>query len=236
MRELEAQIRDSLVQLFPALDDLPGDWQAIEWEAQQTSQGHWGYGGPHRRRVLVSVAAVIVAVGCVGAALAYHFLSDTSLTPANISALTDPTTALPAGTPVYAGAPGELPSPGAAHTVGNGAAVAWMHGHELCWSTVLTPEDHGVSSCGELRPNIPIPFTPIVHTDGDLQSGPVHVFGLTVDAVNSVVVTLEDGSTYSAVPTENWFDVALPAGDFSSVATVTATLDDGSVYPVPIHG
>lgn len=234
MLELETQIRDSLADLFPGLEDSPADWDAIREEAHRKRRYRLASRG-RRGRVLIFAVVAMLTVGTAGAAVAYHLLSGASLTPANISALTDPRTALPADTRVYGGAPDEGPSPGPAHLVGNGAAAVWMHHNELCWSTVPLRGGRGVSSCGDLRPGVPIPFTPIVHVDGTLDSGPVHVFGLAVDAVRDVVVKLTDGTTYSSVPAENWFDVTLPAGDFSRVATVTAMLDDGSTYSVPIN-
>jgi hypothetical protein len=153
-----------------------------------------------------------------------HTHSD-GLGPQNIAALRSAATALatvPTG--VHAPSPSDRPSAGTVHTLGNGKAYAWARNGETCWSAGAS---YGVAACAIQTSGFD--FDALIHDPDALSSGqPAHVSGIAADDVQRVVATLTDGSTFTAVPTANWYDIALPADvSMDQVTEVTATLSDG---------
>jgi hypothetical protein len=174
-----------------------------------------------RARVLVAFA---VAAGVVASGLAVASRLDrTPLTAATISALADPGTVV-VGVPPEVDAMGARyqPEPGGLHQLGHGA-YAWRLGDNICWVTKLA---------GGCLPRLeqPIAWT-IKDPDASGSGAPALVFGLAVDGVDTVTVTLSNGREVSAAPVDNFYIVELPVDARpEDVTEVRATLAGNSVF------
>jgi hypothetical protein len=237
MLEIDSAVREVLEDLFPSLHQVDPNWAAIAREAPVISTARRRRGQLLSRRLMV-VIAVVVALGGSTAALAVYYFGPRSISPANISALSDPTSVAPASLPVYSGSPDERPVVGSVHFVGDGRALVWLSTGELCWSTQLTAGSHGMSGCVGVADAVdsPIPIAPLIGPAAG-TTAPIHVQGLAVDAVARIKVALRDGSTVSGVPEQNWYDIELPpSAAASDVVRVTAELDDGGgPFTMPIN-
>ena len=149
-----------------------------------------------------------------------------SLLPANLSAIVNPSTAL-TGVPEKASVFGPLqPSAGEVHQLGNGA-VAWLAQSQICWIA------EGAGGCA---PELAQPITwSAKDPDASGAGQPASVFGLAVDAVESVTARLDDGRTVSAKPESNFFAATLPSdAEPGNLTGVDATLANGAVVKLPV--
>jgi hypothetical protein len=96
--------------------------------------------------------------------------------------------------------------------------VAWLAQSQICWIA------EGAGGCA---PELAQPITWSAK-DPDVSGAgqPASVFGLAVDAVESVTARLDDGRTVSAKPESNFFAATLPSDD--------ATLANGAVVKLPV--
>jgi hypothetical protein len=183
-----------------------------------------------RKRKTKLILLCLTAAAVIGAAIAGVTRTQAGASPAlqwsldakNISALNNARTTL-ANVPTRVGTFGQFqPAAAGVHALGNGA-VAWQAHGRICWI------GNAAGGCVQALKQ------PIDWTYGDrdlLGSGePATVFGLAVDAVARVTVTLRDGTAFSATPDSNFYVVTLPANATpEEVQSVTATMADGSHF------
>ena len=151
--------------------------------------------------------------------------ASTALTPANMAALRDPRTTLP-GVPQAAASFGALaPAAGTAHRVGINA-VAWEQTGRTCWI------GQSAGGCFDALDQ-PVEWS-IKDPDFEGSGTPPSVFGMAVDQVRTVTVTLLNGQTVTTRPVRNFFVAVLPAtAVLNDVDAITAEMADGSVYTSP---
>jgi hypothetical protein len=162
-----------------------------------------------RRRILW-LALVVVLAGAGTAAGVMRAgagaSSPLALVPANFAALHAAETLSP-DVPSEKQGPGatERPAPGAVHALGRGKAFAWDRDGVVCWSAGIT------SGCADPSPGTEHGIDVTVG-DRDLirQGEPAQVYGLAVDSIVRVTATLQDGTTLTAVPVDNWYQIELP--------------------------
>jgi hypothetical protein len=184
----------------------------------------------------VLVAAIVVAAALAAVAIAAQTGSgnagvrrmgqaSTALTPANMAALRDPRTTLP-GVPQAAASFGALaPAAGTAHRVGINA-VAWEQTGRTCWI------GQSAGGCFDALDQ-PVEWS-IKDPDFEGSGTPPSVFGMAVDQVRTVTVTLLNGQTVTTRPVRNFFVAVLPAtAVLNDVDAITAEMADGSVYTSP---
>jgi hypothetical protein len=185
----------------------------------------------HSKLVAVTLIAVILAAVFIGAyTIRARAGAGPTLDPNALSALQDPSTAVATiPVPQKVLPPGFTPSPGQVHSIGDGAAYAWTSdGAATCFAT-----DH-FSSCYNLSQD-PISYT--IGDDDIVRSGqPAKVYGLAVDAVKEVTVTLADGRTFTATPTASYYEVDLPATAApSDVKLITAKFGSAGEWNAKIN-
>jgi hypothetical protein len=176
-------------------------------------------------------AALILLVGGAGAASGVMRAgtkppSSLALIPGNFAALNSSATVRPALPSQAPGpAPGYAPSAGTLHALGHGNAFAWIHNSAVCWTAGIA------GGCAD-----PSPLTEhgidITLSDADLsrQGEPAQVSGLAVDDVVRITATLKDGTTLSATPANNWYEITLPTDAATwDVARVTAETSSGRI-------
>jgi hypothetical protein len=185
----------------------------------------------HIRKTTITVlclAAAAVAAGVMGGLARTQAGASPgrwSLDARNISALNDVRTTL-ANVPGRVRTFGDLQQADAGvHALGNGA-IAWRSHGQICWIA------NAAGGCVQALKQ------PIDWTYGDpdfVGSGePAAVFGLAIDSVARVTVTLKDGTAWSATPTGNFYVVTLPVSAApEDVQTVTATMADRSHFNSP---
>lgn len=182
-------------------------------------------------RVTGAVALVAVSLG-VSVALGAHSKSKAdssmSLSPANFAALSSNAnvTSVPSG--------GAAPAIGVAargvgHTLSHGA-TAWVQDGEVCWATAASSGCIPNGGGGQLA------FDPVISDPDQAGSGlPARVAGVAVDGVKRVEATLEDGTSVSAAPSNNWYEIDLPKNELPwSVSKVEAFLSNGETVTVNV--
>jgi hypothetical protein len=162
-----------------------------------------------RRRILC-LASIMVLAGAGAAAgvmrAGARTPSPLALVPGNFAALNAPATVTP-NVPDQIQGPGaaDPPAPGTVHALGHGKAFAWIHDGAVCWSAGL------VSGCADPSPANEHGIDVTVGDPDLIQQGkPAQVSGLAVDSIVRVTATLVDGTTFSAVPVDNWYEISLP--------------------------
>jgi hypothetical protein len=184
------------------------------------------------RRGQATILVLVVAAAGIAGVTSHPFGakagSGPTLSATSFQALNDPAT-------LVAGVPdatrilgiGYTPAAGQVHAVGDGA-YAWTSGSQTCWAIAH------FSGC--LDPLA----QPIDWSVGDADvagsGAPTQVFGLAVDSVNGVAVTLDDGRQLTAKPVKNFFTISLPAADGpSDVISIEATFGTNGRYTAPVN-
>jgi hypothetical protein len=178
------------------------------------------------RRRIVWLALVVVLAGAGAAAgvlqAGARAPSPLALVSANFAALNSAET-------VRRG-PTDGATPGRAHALGRGKAFAWEHDGAVCWSAGIA------SGCADPSPANEHGIDMTV-SDPDLirQGEPARVAGLAVDSIVRVTATLQDGTTLSAVPVDNWYEITLPETSAPwDVTRVSATGRSGRIISVDV--
>ena len=157
--------------------------------------------------------------------------SPLALIPANFAALNSAATARPAPPSQAPGpAPAYAPASGTVHVLGHGAAVAWARDGVVCSTSGIA------GGCADPSPSAEhgIDVT-LADADQPRQGQPAQVFGLAVDSVARVTVTMKDGTTLSTSPVENWYEVTLPASAATwDVSRVSALTRSGRTIPLAV--
>jgi ABC-type phosphate/phosphonate transport system substrate-binding protein len=177
--------------------------------------------------ILATSAAAAIAVAAAlffassrgGASVAPY-----SFAPAHFAAVEAPATRVGTLPPVVAHLSRswgmEVPAANAVHTLGHGAAVAWVDAGRVCWAS------SNVAGCTD-----PARQAPIGIVLGETEQGQPYVEGLAVDGVRTVTITLRDGRTASASPAANFYHVVLPSDARPwNVASVAATYPGAPTY------
>jgi hypothetical protein len=174
----------------------------------------------------VAIAAIVVAVG--GYSLRAHANGGPALDLAHLSSFTNPSNVV-AGVPAQAKILGSefAPQAGQVHTLGYGA-VGWIADRRPCWATSYS------AGCLE---NLSVPIDVSVGDPDIAGSGaPTAVYGASVDGVDAVTVTLDDGRTFVGQSTGNFYRIELPQDAANwNVKTVSATFGSVGQYSTQLN-
>lgn len=220
------RIEGALAHLAPLPDASRANWSDVVRRAR-TIENRSALTRLPARLVFALVAVAVAAIATV----AYAIRTDHSpLTPGSLSALADPATVvndLPPAVNAFTGA--AKPAPGSVHQLGYGA-LAWRAGARICWvgPDARQPQG-GAGGCVSRIPQ-PVDWT-IKDPDADREGAAPRVFGLAIDSVKQVSVTLIDGTTVRTTPLDNFYVVDLPGGAaVRDVTAIRAALADGSTF------
>jgi hypothetical protein len=164
---------------------------------------------PRKLRVVAVVAGTLPAVfvgASIGQAVMTRSASNRPVTPAAVSAVSSPTTALAPSTDIHGLGSKYEPDAGTRpHALGAGKAIGWKHGNQICVSSNHFGE--WVSGCidpsaAAVDWSVSVPNLP--------NTSP-SIFGVAVDRVTSVTATFADGESYSAPVSQNWYQIDFPA-------------------------